>query len=105
MFWKECDAAGGFNQFRFEETGMGYGYIHADNDDAMCWSILNASKARKQSVLLKACKNDPRQRFSMHSGAIWFYNDGDDSRFCVPHTGAGEKVRTRRCYDNILGGQ
>merc|ERR1712071_627518 len=108
IYWKSCEdkKLTKFNQWTFMKVkDQDYGYIRASNHPDRCWSILNVDRAWKQTVFLKRCKDQPRQRFVMKDGRIYLAHKGsNDKTFCVAFE-EGDKLRTRRCFMNQLGGQ
>merc|ERR1711879_30623 len=105
LTWSNCaDVNGGMNTFMFEEDEEGWGYIKTLGN--LCWSVasLDENVLQNGRIFLKPCVNfDLRQRFWLHRGAIWVDFDEEHDKYCVPFIGAGEKLRSKRCYDSRLG--
>ena len=101
LWWRDCNNSDMNQIFYYEETGLGYAYIKSEI--GLCWSILQQNNARKQTVFLKKCKNDEKQKWVYKNGVLWYYNSGEDDKFCISFEGEEMKVRTRKCFRTRLG--
>merc|ERR1712071_269847 len=130
VFWKNCEDAqkkGWKTKFAWDKVGendggfggkaRAFGRIKSTEHKNRCFSILNVDRARSRTsnIMMKKCKDnkekDARQWFSVHGGNIML-NDGKAAKkntkwmhyFCIPFMGEGQKLKTRACYDGLMGG-
>lgn len=93
LFWGECKKQEK-KQFRIVQGNGDRVYIQTVDSD-LCWTI-NPYASRSQLIILKQCKYDSSQGFSLGSNMVWVESNGNE-KFCVPFE-AGKKLATKQCF-------
>ena len=117
LYWRDCETAQAdaniVTEFEFvADTSGNYGYMSTicPVDDPSCtkycWTIKRASKAFRQKVYAGRCKYNPKQRWVMEHGQVWFYEQFDfrhdpKTRYCAAYGGEDTKISTRECFREL----